>query len=73
MMEKNKIKTSVLLFEKQIVYIPLLEFFIITKLLRIEGNKQVYEVTPVIWLESKDIDYYFDEEELEFFEGGKND
>jgi hypothetical protein len=70
-MEKNTIKTSVILFEKQVIHIPLLEFFIVLKLVRIEGNRQVYLITPVTWIEV--VDYYFDEDELEFFEGVKND
>ena len=70
-MEKHTIKTSVILFEKQVIHIPLLEFFIVLKLLRVEGNKQVYLITPVTWIDG--VDHYFEGDDLEFFEGVKND
>jgi|GEM_PF-3259465 len=70
-MEKDIIKTDVLFFEGEIIYIPILEFFTVDRLIEKEDGKNIYEVTPI--REVSKVHYIFDEEdELEFIQKDKN-
>ena len=66
-MEKDIIKTDVSFFEGETIYIPVLEFFTVDRLIEKEDGKNTYEITPI--REVSKVHYIFEEEdELEFIQ-----
>jgi len=70
-MDKDIIKTDVLFFEGETIYIPILAFFTIDRLIEKEDGKNIYEVTPT--MEVSKVHYSFDEEDnIEFIQKNRD-
>ena len=70
-MEKDIIKTDVLFFEGETIYIPILEFFIVDRLIKKEDGKNTYEIRPI--REVSKVHYSFDEgDNIEFIQKNRD-